>query len=179
MIKNITFLSFLLIGVASMAQSVTHAEELKKEALNYTTAIVKADRDGDASVTTEEKKIGSKTVKVTKKDGEIVRVGLMEEEGDRLHVLLFIYKNDKLILATYSSADKKTNKKISNYRYYNTKGKCESSVLQDGINGDNSVKEETGNTKDAKTRKSEAENFMKLAKAGDLDKFKNVSVKKF
>jgi hypothetical protein len=181
MIKKITLLTLLLVGtVGAMAQSkINHAEDLKKEALEISTSIVKADRAKDASITTVTEKAGSKSVKVTKENGEIVRVGTQEVVGDQVHVTIFFYKKGKLIMSVYNSGTKASKGKIANYRYYNKKGVCESSVLQDGLNGDNSVNETTDNGKDAKTRLKESKEFMKLAESGKFDGFASLELLKF
>jgi hypothetical protein len=181
MIKKITLLALLLVGtVGAMAQSkINHAEDLKKEALEISTSIVKADRAKDASITTVTEKAGDKNVKVTKENGKIVRIGTMEAIGNKMHMTIFFYKKGKLIMSVYNVAVKDSKAKIANYRYYNSKGKCESSVLQDGINGDNSVKETTDNSKDAQTRLNESKEFMKLAKAESLAGFASLQLLKF
>jgi hypothetical protein len=181
MIKKLTLLTLLLVGtVGAMAQSkITHAEDLKKEALEIAGEVMKGDKSGDKAFTITEGKSGDKKVKITKKDGKIVRVGTQEIKNDQMHMTIFFYKKGKLIMSMYSTAFKNSKDKIVNTRYFNKKGVCESSVCQDGIKGDNSVKETTDNSKDAQTRLKESKEFMKLAKSGSLDGFASLELLKF
>ena len=170
MIKKITLLAILALGsLGTMAQSVTHAGELKKEALDFSGDVMAGVKTGDKAFTVEEKSVGNDKVKVTKKNGKVVKIAKQRIDGDMMHVTVYFYKNEKLIFSVYKAGLKTEKKKIGNFRYFDKKGVCQSSVLQDGINGDNSVKEITDQTKDVKTRLNESKQLMKLAKKGSLE----------
>jgi hypothetical protein len=171
MIKRLTLLSLFIIGsTISIAQSITHAEELKKEALRFTGVLMNGIKSGDKAYTVEEKIVGDKNIKISRNNGKIERIGTQHTVKNKMHQTVYFYKNEKLILSIYSSAFKNEDKKISNFRYYDEKGKCQSSVCKDGIAGDKDATETIGNTKNAKLRMKESKKLMKFAKKGNLEK---------